>query len=450
MKKSMLIGLILIALMLFGTMSVFAGGRQNLQGMDIIIGNWWADYDTTRTPPTPQWTGSDYEERELEYRRRIQTENNFRMRHRNIASWSEMQQIAATSMMAGRPAASVFLLQPDWALSLYRQNLLYPVSDSRAINWSSQTPIQWNATVAQAFTFGGKAYAFYNGHGSSLHTALVFWNKRLFREAGLNPDLPYDLQRDNQWTWDRFLDISKRLTRDINNDGIIDIYAMPSDLSTEILDALVVSNNAMYVGKDPRTGRLFNASNRPEFIEAVRFFMRLRDEGVMMPRPEGSEWNWHIPAFQDGKVAMRIDQHYIRGDLRNMTDDWGMVLPPRGPRANGYRVFTDENVMVIPRSTTPQNVDRILFAVNLWLTPIDPDWKAGLWQHYRDRRAVDETWALIRNPALNVWRYHLHVPGFNRGGIAWQVWWHDGEPAQLIEAVSQQWNALIEDANGLQ
>jgi len=455
MKKAIPIGLILLVLMLVSTMDVFAGGRQNLRGMEIVMGNWWRDYDTRANPPSSQWVGSDHEERVLEYRRRIESENNFRFRERNIASWSEMAQIAATSIMAGRPAAHIFLLQPDWALSLYRQNLLYPISDSRGINWSSTTPIAWNQDVARAFTFSGKTYAFAQGYGESQHTAVVFWNKRLFREAGLDPNRPYDMQRDGSWTWDNFFNICRQLTRDINNDGIVDTYSMASDLSTEILDALVVGNNAMYVDRDPRTGRLVNASGRPEFLEAVRFYMRLRDAGVMKPKPlgpdgtvESTPWNWHIPEFQDGRVAMRIDQSYVStNDLARMTDDWGMVLPPKGPRATNYKVFADENVMVIPRSYTAQQVDQILFAVNLWLTPVDDDWKAGLWQHYRDERAVNETWALIRNPALQQWRYHLHVPGFNRGGIAWQVWWHDGEPAQLVEQVSQNWNALIEDAN---
>jgi hypothetical protein len=206
----------------------------------------------------------------------------------------------------------------------------------------------------------------------------------------------------------------------------------------------------MYVDRD-KNGKLINATGRPEFVEAVRFHMRLRDEGVMMPRPQGSEWNWHIPAFNDGRVAIRMDQHYIaHNDLPNMKDDWGMVIPPRGPKvkAGSYTIFTDENVMVVPaKGFTPAQVDAILWAVQAWLTPIDNDWKAPLYQYYRDRRAVDETWALIRNPAFQVWRNHLHVPGLNRGGIAWQVFGHDGEPAQLIEAVSQQWNAQIEDAN---
>ena len=258
---------------------------RTLRGMNITIGNWWADYDVNTYVPR-----SDYDERQLEFRRRLLSENGFTMSTKQIAGWGEMQQVTATSIMTGRPAASVFLLQPDWAVSLMRQNLLFPVSTSRAINWNSDTPVQWNRTVTQAFTYDRRAYAFANGYNESLHAAVLFWNKRLFREAGLDPNLPYDLQKNNEWTWDKFLEIAKQLTRDVDNDGIIDVYAMPRDLSTEILDAFVSSNGAMYVDRDNR-GRFVNATSRPEFIEAVQFYMRLRDEGVLMQRPEESNWD---------------------------------------------------------------------------------------------------------------------------------------------------------------
>jgi ABC-type glycerol-3-phosphate transport system substrate-binding protein len=454
MKNTKKIAFFAIVLLLVMVLPVFGQAKvpkapanviKTLKAMGgVTIGNWWGDYDVNTYV-----TKSDYDERLLDYRKRLLKENDIVIRQKNIASWNEMPQIAATSIMTGKPAAQVFVLQPNWAMSLYQQNLLYPVSDAKTVNLKSTSPVEWNSTVNDTFTFKGKIYAFQAGYGDSQHAAVVVWNKRLFREAGLDENLPYDLQRSGKWTWDEFLNLCKKLTKDTNNDGKIDIYAMPRDLSTEILDAFVVSNGAEYVGRD-KNGKLFlkATTKNPEFLEAVQFFMKLRDEKVMMPRPEGSEWNWHIPAFNDGKVAMRIDQLYIaHNDLQQMKDKWGMVLPPKGKRVSTYKVFTDENVMVVPKTYTKDQVDAIMWAVQAWLTPIDNNWKAPLIQYYSDRYAVDETWANIRDKKLQVWRNHLMVPGLERGGIAWEIWYHDGEAAQLVEAISGQWNALILDAN---
>ena len=460
-KKNLLIACFVIAAMFFCVVSVSAqqvpkasGAVTNtLKGMNIVVGNWWSDYNPDTYKPR-----SDYEERQLDYRKRLTQQYGFKMQNKNVASWNEMASMAATSIMAGRPSATVFVLQPDWALALYRQNLLYPISTNKAVKFTDVKPVEWNRSVNSAFTFGGRQFAFADGYGGSQHAAVVFFNKRLFREAGLDPNLPYDMQKSGEWTWAKFLEVARKLTRDINNDGVKDIYAMPGDLSTEILDALVSSNGAMYVDKDPKTGMLKNVTNTPAFMEAVAEYMKWRDAGIMKPKPVGPDgttgstpWNWHIPEFNDGRVAMRFDQQYLAtNDLRNMKDEWGMVLPPKGPRSKNYVVFNDENVMIIPaKGYNAAQVDAILWAVQAWVTPVDENWRLAEYPNYRDRRAVDETMALIRDQKLWQWKFHLHVPGLNRGGIAWEIWFHDGQPAQLIEAVRQSWDNLIMDANGL-
>jgi ABC-type glycerol-3-phosphate transport system substrate-binding protein len=382
----------------------------------------------------------------------MQEDNNFTIREKNIASWGEMPQLASASIMSGNPAAQVFVLQPDWAMNLKRNDLAYPVGDNKIVNFRSpqpvdrgKLPVEWNPSTTDAFTFNNKTYSFSVGVNMT-NAQVIFFNKRLFREAGLDPNLPYDMQKAGTWTWDAFLDVCKKLTRDINNNGIIDTYAMPRDLSTDILDAIVASNGARYVDKD-RTGKFINATGRPEFLEALQFAIRLNNEGVMKPRPDNTNWDWYKSEFADGKVAMRIDESYVWGELQNMRDDWGVVLFPKGPRSTNYRVFTRENVMVIPATYKADMVDKIMYALQLWYTPVNDDWKSGWYNTFRDSRAVDETLALIRDTKNHVTKNYVFIPGLNRGNIAWEMWYHEGDPAQLIESVSQSWNAIIMDAN---
>ncbi|MDR0289907.1 MAG: extracellular solute-binding protein [Treponema sp.] len=455
LRKTRMLVVLVIALMVIGTGQVWATGGADLRGQDIVIGNFWENYDTK--VGSSQWPGgrprNEVDELELEWRRRIERENGFTMQARQVADWGQMLQVAVTSIMAGRPAAHAFWLQPDWAMTLYRRGLLYPISDSRVVNFRTSTAIPgrqvaYNQDVQSLFTFRGKFYAINpTGYGNSAHSAGIYFNKRLFREAGLDPNLPYDMQKAGTWTWDAFLDICKKLTRDINNNGRIDVYAMPMDLSTEILDLVAFSNGAEYIAK--ASGRFTNATNTPAFLEALQFCRKLKDEGVMMPRPENSNWEWYFPAFHDGKVAMMMEPEWRNGQLSNMTDDWGYVLFPKGPKSRDYRFPTDENVLVIPSTYTPAEADRILAAINLWYMPVSDDWRTPLYSSYRDRRAVDETHAMIRDPKFSAFRNHIMVPGLERGTIAWEMWWFDGDPAQLVESVSQSWNALINDANAI-
>ncbi|MDR2965177.1 MAG: extracellular solute-binding protein [Treponema sp.] len=422
---------------------------ESLRGTEIVIGNWFYDYDTNTFQPR-----DESEKRVLDWRIKIQRENGFTMRERNIANWNEMLRLADTSIRSGTPAATVFLLQGNWAMSLITQGLAYPVSESKVVNLRNPRPVErgqkppeWNPLTNDIYNFGGKSYAF--SVGVNLYNAqVVFFNKRLFREAGLDPNLPYDMQKNGTWTWGNFIDICRKLTRDTNNDGIIDTYALPADLSTDILDAVVSSNGAQYVRRDAR-GRFVNATGRPEFLEALLFTIRLKNENIMKPKPERSDWNWYKAEFTGGNVAMLIDESYVWNELRNMRDDWGMVLFPKGSRSRTYRVFTRENVMVIPSTFSPADVDRIMYALTLWYTPqTNPnDWKSGMYDHFRDSRAVDETLELIRDTRLHIHRNYTFIPGMNRGHIAWEMWHHEGDPAQLIERVAENWNSLITDVN---
>ncbi|MDR3174605.1 MAG: extracellular solute-binding protein [Treponema sp.] len=419
---------------------------RDLGGIEVVIGNWWAGYDTASYKPN-----SAEAERTLAWRREIQRKHNFTMREVNIANWGQMQELASTSIMAGDPAARIFALQPDWAMALCGQGLFYPAGDCPSVDFSDTGAVNWNQNTRAAFTFNGKTYAFSVDYSASSRVTGLYFNKRLLGEAGLDPELPYDLQKGGGWTWDVFLDLCKKLTRDTDGDGLKDTYALAA-FSSDTLLAIIGSNGAQYVDKDS-TGKLVNATGRPEFLQALEFGSLLFLEGVLMPQPEDSPWNWFMDAFRDGKAAMRVAGQYAVSELRDMADDWGFVMFPRGPRSSGYLALADENVFAIPSVVSPEDADNILFAYSLWITPApgngDPDmWKTGQYPNYRDRRAVDETLSMLRDPAFTRMAYNALVPGFKSSDIAWNMWNEGLDPPRLIESVSQSYNDIISKANG--
>jgi len=447
MLKKIIMGLVVLAII--AVFPVWSQNKANVKGMDIIIGNWWADYDVNTTKPR-----NDREEKILDQRKKLMQENGVNIKVKAVSDWNGMQQKAVISTMSGKPDAHVFFLQPNWAMAMRARGLLAPLPASikkPTPIGKDYLPVEFNQPTIDSFTFGGKPYAFSVGVNMNNFQAL-FFNKRLFREAGLDPNLPYDMQKAGTWTWDEFIKICKKLTRDTNNDGKMDTYAMASDLSTEILDAIISSNGATYVDKDPKTGKFVNATNRPEFLEALQYAIRLKTEGVLKPRPDGSNWDWYKSEFIDGRVAMRVDESYVANsdsaELTRMKDDWGMVLFPKGPKSTTYRVYTRDNLMVIPATYKPSDVEKIIWAVALWETPVDNNWKAGQYNFFRDPRAVDETLVLARDPKLAMVKYFSYINGLERGDIAWNMWFLDGkQPAQLIEEVSQDWNTKIAEAN---
>lgn len=77
----------------------------------------------------------------------------------------------------------------------------------------------------------------------------IFYNKRMFEEAGIDPEEPYNLQASGEWTWAKFEEYCAKLTKDTNNDGQTDIYAMAS-FSKDYLKLCAASNGAQFVTRN--------------------------------------------------------------------------------------------------------------------------------------------------------------------------------------------------------
>jgi len=465
LKKGTLVGVILIVLMLVVS-PLFAGGRgdsgsssaarSHLHGKQLNIGSWWGAYDLDAREGQPGHVSprNEGEEKQLDYRRKLLADKGFKAKGIELSGWDDYFQIVTNNIMSRNKDIHVYWLSAEWAMTLYKQGLLYPLSDSK-IKLTNRVPLEmqkpaYNEMMEKLFTFGGKQYAAGLGvGGDSWQGNFLFWNKRLLREAGLNPDLPYDLQRDGNWNWDTFLDIARRTTRDINNDGITDIYALPCDDAREVMNAFVYGNNANFVTIDAQ-GRFHNGTNRPEFIEAAQFYLRLMEEGLMKPLPENSAWDWDFTEFFDGKVAMLIAPEWRKGQMGEMADDYGCVVPPKGPRMQNqanYRMSLTENVFVVPNIFTAAEVDDILEMLDLWEVPADTDWKQGHYWAFRDRRAVDETVALTKESRNVTYRNFALIPGFPHGEFCHEFRYFTGNPSQIIEQYAPRINALLADMN---
>jgi ABC-type glycerol-3-phosphate transport system substrate-binding protein len=335
-------------------------------------------------------------------------------------------------------------------MALQSQKLFYPISDLPSVDFTKDT-LAWNQNSINAATFDGKVYGFSVGYGEGDG---VFFNKRLLEEAGISPDAPYDMQKDGTWTWENFLDMCKKVTRDTDNDGNIDVYAIAPNGGDTLNDA-VWSNGANYVEKDA-TGKFVNASTRPEFLQALQFTVSLNNEKVLMPQPEGSEWNWYERAFYEGKSVFWPAPTWQVGNVKNnLSDDYGLVMFPKGPSSTDYCNAVADSLMCIPSTFSAQEADDIMFAYQLWVKPVegynDPDsWKSGAYQNYRDERAVDETLAMMHSGNNTTVGYHNFVTGLNIFDIADNMWKEGADPAQLIESAGPKWNALIDEVNNIQ
>jgi hypothetical protein len=429
----------------------------SLNGKRVLIVEQGASYDIDTYEAR-----SEEEEILLEARRRFLRDNDLYMSVVQIADFQEIINIFLT----GNKDYGVYLLEGKQVMQLYKQNLLFPLSDS-----SVELPERdFNKMTENLVTFNGKVYASSMGAtADAWQDGVIFYNKRLFAEIGEDPDVLYNMQRDGTWTWNAFENFLRRLTVDFNNDGIIDQHgtAFDWDPTCGLLESLIYTNNADFVTLDDN-GVFHDGTKTPAFLEAVQFYKRLLTEGVIklhdaIPHHDPNnpdwvatqvEWGYSYWQFMDGKVAMLLAPEWVKTMMGGMVDDYGMVLPPKGPRAAGYRVGSTCRWFGIPSFFTKDEVDVILTAYKGWEDdgrPYDPDgWKEGHRWAVRDTRSIEETGVMQRDNRNVAYKIHSLVPGYTDGPMAefvHEIVVTDSSPAQLLESYTPRFLAFIDAAN---
>lgn len=415
----------------------------DLGGMEIIIADWWTN--TPKTLDTPNLTAQ--EEARLLYLDEMMKKYNFTVKQQKMSDWGDPhKENFSISTTANDPMAQIWLMANDWVLPLINQGLCYDLSTLDNINLSDS---RWNPAIVDQMTMGTSTYAI--SWGNFEQRRGVFWNKRLFREAGLDPDLPYDLQASGDWTWAEFEKLAEQLTIDKDNDGIPETYGMVN-FSPSYLGGAVFSNEAKFIGKD-ENGKYYNATTEPQLLEALQWAVSLIQKGYEKPKPDPDlNWDWIYASFQNGEAAMQVQEDYYASTLNDaMSDDYGFVLFPKGPNAEIYHTNVHENVAIIPSCYDKETAEKIAFVLTLWAAPTpgyENDWMTGKYQKYRDTRAVEETLAIMYEPNVGTIDLSTMVSGIDLGNdFFWNIFGLSETPQQKIEANQSAWKVYIDEAN---
>lgn len=187
-------------------------------------------------------------------------------------------------------------------------------------------------------------------------TIFFYYRKDLFAEAGVEPPR----------TWDEFLDVAKKLTRDKDGDGKIDQYGY-----TMRTNAIGTNNWYSFIFKDMKNPGFFDENQKPSFtlpevIEGNQFFIDLyRKHGVTPPSSPTDGTNENIVYFLSGKAAMMMNHMQTSLKIKNALEDKLGVFPiPVGKYGKRF-VGGGENCYTIYNSSKNKDATWDFIA---WLT----------------------------------------------------------------------------------
>ena len=159
---------------------------------------------------------------------------------------------------------------------------------------------------------GGRTYAF----PANINVDVLYYNTEMFARAGLAP--PPSTWDDPAWTWDAFREAARKLSRDNDGDGDIDVYAMG------FRNMLAIAFGRIF-GGEWIVDNQFNGY-APEVRRAIEWIDEVINVDRSIPQPAvAGQYR-----FERGQTAMRWFHSGGFATFGDVDFEWDIAALPAG------------------------------------------------------------------------------------------------------------------------
>ena len=234
-----------------------------------------------------------------------------------VVGWAQCQDKATTLAAAGTPAAMAYV--GSRTLKEFAENdMIVPIP------MTDDEKKSYYPNIVDTVTFDDTQW----GAPVAFSTKALYWNKDLFKQAGLDPEQPPK-------TWAEEIEDAKIIKEKTGIAG----YGLPAKTFDNTMHQFlhwVYTNNGKIIDAD---GNI--VMNSPEVLAALQAYKDITpyaEEG-----PTAYEQNEVRAIFLDGKVAMIQSASGAAKLLQDTKINWGVTTLPVGPDAkgNGTLLITD-------------------------------------------------------------------------------------------------------------
>jgi multiple sugar transport system substrate-binding protein len=193
--------------------------------------------------------------------------------------------------------------------------------------------------AVSAFTFGGRLTCL----PQNISSPVVYYNKDLFRKAGLAAP-------KTGWTWNDMLADAKKLTRDSDRDGKVDVRGIGFEPSLNRFAPFVWQAGGEVVDdlEHPTSMSLLGAPA----IEALQFLTGLQNRHHVVPTHAEAESEDVESRFAGGRLGMFIDSRRATTGLRAVKAlEWDVAPLPVHPRVKKPAVMLHSDAYCMAASS---------------------------------------------------------------------------------------------------
>ncbi|MHB1153412.1 MAG: type 2 periplasmic-binding domain-containing protein [Eubacteriales bacterium] len=244
--------------------------------------------------------------------------------------------IVKSYVLSGDSTYTAITMHDRYAYAAVTQGYFRSIGE---LNYIDLTKEYWGGEFSRQFSVAGNLYFAFSSFNLSSYnqTHALYFNKRILNDFSL-PD-PYKMVTDGNWTFDEFSQMCIAVTSDVNGDGIYsegDRFGITT-VSKMLSPAFWIAEGELSVKKDGEDIPYFALPGNEKFITILENLHSLcRNDNVFIEYDEKSS-----NQFIAGNVLFNASMFKTASELRDMTDDFGMLpFPKYNEEQEGYRSRT--------------------------------------------------------------------------------------------------------------
>jgi multiple sugar transport system substrate-binding protein len=228
-----------------------------------------------------------------------------------ISSWADYLDKLVIQIASGK-APDLIHMATEGVEFVARKNLVIQLDELTSEPPGKELLNGVDPTLVKGFSVEGKLYLV----PVAWNNMMIYYNTKVFGEAGIP-------RPSNDWTWDDFLSIAKRLT---SGEGPAKRFGFGIPYFNFGLTPFWYSNDTAVLKDDLKQSNLGD----PKFLESVKFVHSMVRENGVSPDPANTDPNAVFQLFAAGKIAMTGGGHWPMQFFRaNNFNDFDVVPWPK-------------------------------------------------------------------------------------------------------------------------
>jgi ABC-type glycerol-3-phosphate transport system substrate-binding protein len=369
----------------------------------ITIGTWYDRYYVSKhhdINEDPKMADPVSAELQLKKIREIEAKYNIVLQYVNLG-FDGVRESINTSIPAGIPDVDIYEADLQFGIPAVLHNYAVSLEEMGL----GDTDVFKDQVVMKYLNVLGQRenFLFMPSNGGGIGAYVLAFNLDLIRKAGL--ENPQDLYDRGEWTWDKWREYLKKITRDTDGDDVPNIYGW-SGYWSQMLANLLLSNQAgIAPGPEEKL-------SDPKTREVLQFIYDMYNTDKTARPWDSSNWEINNRLYAEGLSGFWVGADWIFNESggANLPFEVGVSPWPRGPSGsfeNNRHSQPAGNWFLIPKGAAdPRFVYDVMYDWFNWYNGDLSVAKANEWSKtmYMNDRNFNYAMMMSLKPGSDVWQ----------------------------------------------